>query len=459
VKTGSGDLWGNVLKSMRKVVSRQVFETWFKQTTQISITNNSLVVEVPGHLYKQLLQEKYSTKIQEIVEEIAQQRMEIIYQVAPEKADEALPLFASEFSTSQDLDASPPEHAAVSELNRYVTSSLQPHYTFERFIVGPSNQFAHAAAQAVADKPSGSYNPLFLHGGVGLGKTHLMHAIGNTILGKKPEARVLYVQSEQFTNEMISHIRYEKMAEFRSKYRSVDVLMIDDIQFIAGKDSTVSEFFHTFNTLYGAHKQIIITSDQPPRSISNLEERIRSRFEAGLIADIQPPTLETKVAILQKKADEMGLILPNDIALFIASKVKSNIRELEGSLVNLTARSSLTGAKIDMDAAWESLRQYVSDNDHTLTIETVQKQVAQYFDIKTSALRAKGRTQDVSIPRQIAMYLCREFTNQSLSEIGKKFGGRNHTTVIHACRKVEMDMVADAEIRTQVNLLKGMLQD
>lgn len=459
MKTGVNDIWVAVLKSMRKVVSRQVFETWFKQTSQISAGSNSLVVEVPSKLYQQLLQEKYAPKIQELVEEIAEQRMEIIYQIASEKPDDIGPLFQGRTSSNPEYQKHRIDNDPPLDQNRQITTTLQPHYTFDRFIVGPSNQFAHAAAKAVADKPSGSYNPLFLHGGVGLGKTHLMHAIGNHILKKNPDSYILYVQSEQFTNELISHIRFEKMAEFRAKYRNVDVLMIDDIQFIAGKDSTVSEFFYTFNTLYSAHRQIIISSDQPPRSISNLEERIRSRFEGGLIADIQPPSLETKVAILQKKADEMGLALPNEIALFIASKVKSNIRELEGSLVNLTARSSLTGTKIDMDAAWESLRQYVSDNNHSMTIESVQKQVAQYFDIKISALRAKGRTQEIAIPRQIAMYLCREFTQQSLSEIGKKFGGRNHTTVIHACRKVEMDMIADADIRNQVNLLKGMLHN
>ncbi len=285
-----------------------------------------------------------------------------------------------------------------------------------------------------------------------------MHAIGNYILTQNPSARILYVQSEQFTNEVIAHIRLDRMPEFRKKYRNVDLLLMDDIQFIAGKDSTVNEFFHTFNSLYNAQKQIVISSDQAPRSISNLEERIRSRFEWGLIADIQPPSLETKVAIIQKKAEELNLELPTDIALFMASKIKSNVRELEGSLLNLAARVSLTGAKVDMDAAWEALKQYISEKDKVITVEMVQKQVSQFYDVRASALRAKGRTQDVALPRQIAMFLCRDLTAQSLSEIGRKFGGRNHTTVIHACKKIEKDMKVNNEITNQVNLLKGMLQ-
>jgi chromosomal replication initiator protein len=367
------------------------------------------------------------------------------------------PLFTYDLEKTGKVSASGvhPEQKPDISFNE---THLQEQYTFDRFVVGSSNQFAHAAAQAVAHNPSQSYNPLYLYGGVGLGKTHLMHAIGNYIKQTRPELKILYVQSEQFTNDVIFHIRFDKMPEFRQKYRNVDILLIDDIQFIAGKDSTVSEFFHTFNTLYNAQKQIVISSDQPPKMISNLEERIRSRFEWGLIADIQPPTLETKVAILQKKAEELKIKLHPDIALFMASKVKSNIRELEGSLLNLAARVSLTGAKIDMDAAWEALRQYVSEQDKQITIDMVQKQVAQHFDIKLSLLRSKGRTQDVALPRQIAMYLCRELTDRSLAEIGKKFGGRNHTTVIHACKKIENDLKNDTSLKNKIKLLRGLLE-
>ncbi len=455
MKKSPDDLWSQVLKMMKKEVSRQVFETWFKNTAQISRGNNNLIIEVPSNLYRQLFEEKYSEKILAIVEELAQTRMEVTYQVTAPQSEDTGPLFREPSSRSEVVKTEVvPELVAIP----YNVTGLQSHYTFDRFVVGSSNQFAHAASQAVAHNPSKSYNPLYLHGGVGLGKTHLMHAIGNKIHQTCPSLIILYVQSEQFTNEVIYHIRFDKMTDFRQKYRNVDVLLIDDIQFIAGKDSTVNEFFHTFNTLHNAKKQIIISSDQPPRMISDLEERIRSRFEWGLIADIQPPTLETKVAILQKKAEELSVELPYDIALFMASKMKSNVRELEGSLLNLAARVSLTGSKVDMDAAWESLRQYVSESDKVVSIDMVQKQVAQFFDIKTSALRSKGRSQEVANPRQIAMYLCRELTPQSLSEIGKKFGGRNHTTVIHACRKIESDLATNTELRNQVTLLKGMLQ-
>ncbi len=458
VKKSNEDLWNQVLKRIKKEVSRQVFGTWFKDTSQHSQGPNYLSVTVPTNLYRQLFEEKYAEKIQEITEELAQCRMEITYHVNPLSAEDVGPLFQN-VSKQPVSVADPPKKTGKKKKiiqNSFETTGLQAHYIFDRFVVGSSNQFAHAASQAVARNPSRSYNPLYLHGGVGLGKTHLMHAIGNAILSTQPEMKILYVASEQFTNDVIHHIRFDKMPEFRNKYRNVDVLLIDDIQFIAGKDATITEFFHTFNTLHNAQKQIIISSDQPPRMISDLEERIRSRFEWGLIADIQPPNLETKVAILQKKAEELDVDLPTEIALFMASKVKSNVRELEGSLLNLAARVSLTGSKIDKEAAWEALKQYVSESEKVITIEMVQKQVAQFYDIKTSALRAKGRSQDIAVPRQIAMFLCRELTEQSLSEIGKKFGGRNHTTVIHACRKIEKDCDSNSQLRNQVNLLKGM---
>ncbi|HPQ39703.1 MAG TPA: chromosomal replication initiator protein DnaA, partial [bacterium] len=338
-------------------------------------------------------------------------------------------------------------------------SGLQNRFTFQGFVVGSSNQFAHAAAMAVASNPARSYNPLFLHGGVGLGKTHLMHAIGNEIYKQNHSVKILYVEAERFTNEVIHHIRFDKMTSFRQKYRNVDVLLIDDVQFIAGKDSTVNEFFHTFNALFNDSKQIIISSDQPPRMISNLEERISSRFEWGLIADIQPPTLETKVAILQKKADEENIDLPDDIALIMASRLKSNVRELEGALKNLAARASLTGKKIDMDAVTEAMKPYVSDVDKQITAEMVMKQVAQLYDVKVSSLRSKGRSREIAVPRQVAMYLCDQLTGLSLAEIGKKFGGRNHSTVIHACRKISHDQKLDSELRNRVQLLGNMLKN
>ncbi len=460
MKVKQDDFWSYVLRRLRKQVGRQIYDTWFKQTTQHSIEANRLVIQVPSPLFKQLFEEKYFNLIQDIVEDVAEKRMELAFFVDENVEDDisALPLFRNTSPTPRKQPRRPVKSRRPVDELEITYSFLQHQYTFDRFVVGSSNQFAHAAAQAVANNPSKAYNPLFIHGGVGLGKTHLMHAIGNWIKSNNPSSKIMYVQSEQFTNDVITHIRFDRMPDFRRKYRSVDVLLIDDIQFIAGKDSTITEFFHTFNTLYNAQKQIVISSDQPPKKISNLEERIRSRFEWGLIADIQPPSLETKVAILQKKAEELGIDLPNNIAIFMASKIKSNIRELEGSLSNLAARVSLTGARIDMDAASEALKQHITDSENVITIDMVQKQVAQFFDIKTSALRAKGRSQDVTVPRQIAMYICRDLTQQSLAEIGKKFGGRNHTTVIHACKKIESDLKKSVEFRNQIELLIGMLQ-
>lgn len=463
-----------LLRQDKNLMSRQMYETWFKHTRQISAGKNHIIVEVPTALYGQYLKEKYGALIQQLVEAEARCRMEVTFELA-DTGNLALesPLFESLVKKDPSgrgrqagvtvrkggkrVETTPDVFS--NNGNTYAESGLVPRFTFEAFVVGSSNQFAHAAAQAVAHNPAKSYNPLYLHGGVGLGKTHLMHAIGNAIHQKNPSVKILYVESERFTNEVIHHIRFDKMSAFRQKYRNVDVLLIDDIQFIAGKDSTVSEFFHTFNSLFNESKQIVISSDQPPRLISNLEERITSRFEWGLIADIQPPTLETKVAILQKKADEENLDLPDEIALIMASRLKSNVRELEGALKNLAARVSLTGKKIDMDAALEAMKPYVSDIEKRVTAEMIMKHVAQLFDIKVSDFRAKGRTRDVAVPRQIAMYLCDELTHLSLVEIGKKFGGRNHSTVIHACRKVKEDMESNSDLRNRVNLLVNMLKN
>lgn len=469
------DIWGRVLKRLRSdktLMSRQMYETWFKHTRQISSGKNHIVIEVPTALYGQYLREKYGNLIEELVEAEAQCRMEVTYELADtEHLPPESPLFEG-LSQKPDSFSHAGERTAVTKNrvhertpdvfsnngNSYEESGLLSRFTFDAFVVGSSNQFAHAAARAVAHNPAKSYNPLYLHGGVGLGKTHLMHAIGNEIYKNRPHSKILYVESERFTNEVIHHIRFDKMSAFRQKYRNVDVLLIDDIQFIAGKDSTISEFFHTFNSLFNESKQIIISSDQPPRLISNLEERISSRFEWGLIADIQPPTLETKVAILQKKAEEEHLDLPANIALVMASRLKSNVRELEGALKNLAARVSLTGKKIDMDAALEAMKPYVTDVEKKITSEMIMKQVAQLFDIKASDFRSKGRTRDVAIPRQVAMFLCDRLTQLSLVEIGKKFGGRNHSTVIHSCRKIQEEMAVDEDLRNRIELLISMLK-
>ena len=456
-------------------MSQQMYEMWFRRTKQISAGKNHIVVEVPATMYEKHLKEKYGLMIQRLVEAEAQCRVEVTYELADiAKLPPDSPLFESLTKNdpaedkTQNLKISTRKTRKMPEKtpdvfgndgSSYSDSGLIPRFTFDAFVVGPSNQFAHAAASAVAHNPAKSYNPLYLHGGVGLGKTHLMHAIGNEIHKNNPKSKILYVESERFTNEVIHHIRFDKMNAFRQKYRNIDVLLIDDIQFIAGKDSTVGEFFHTFNSLYNESKLIVISSDQPPRQISNLEERITSRFEWGLIADIQPPTLETKVAILQKKAEEENLDLPDDIALIMASRLKSNVRELEGALKNLAARVSLTGKKIDVEAAVEAMKPYVSDVEKRVTAEMILKQVAHVYNVKIADFKAKGRTRDVAVPRQIAMYLCETLTPLSLVEIGKKFGGRNHSTVIHACRKVKEEMESNSDLRSQIDLLINTLKN
>jgi len=332
-----------------------------------------------------------------------------------------------------------------------VTTSLNPKYTFESFVVGSSNQFAHAAARAVAEIPSKSYNPLFLYGGVGLGKTHLMHAVGHYIQARNRHLNLVYISSDRFINEMINAIRFDRLPAFRQKYRAVGVLLVDDIQFIAGKDRTQEEFFHIFNALHDAQKQIVISSDCPPRQIPTLEERLHSRFEWGLIADIQAPDIETKVAILRKKAEAERVEIPENVALFIASKVRTNIRELEGSLIRLIAYASLTGRDIDLTLAQEILRDLLATEDKPITIEMIQKFVADQFGVKITELKAKNNSKTVAEPRQIAMYLIKALTGASLPEIGKAFGGKHHSTVIHSVRKIDTLRKRDPEFDRRIN--------
>jgi chromosomal replication initiator protein len=332
-------------------------------------------------------------------------------------------------------------------------AGMNARYTFDSFVVGPSNQFAHAACRAVAEAPSRSYNPLYLYGGVGLGKTHMMHAIGHYVLTQSPQARLTYISAERFMNEMINALRYERILDFRDRYRSVDLLLVDDVQFIAGKEGTQTEFFHTFNALYDSAKQIVITSDCPPHEIPQLEERLRSRFEWGLIADIQPPDIETKVAILKKKADAEGVPLPDNVALYIAGKIKSNIRELEGSLIRLIAYASLNGLDITVPLAQDVLKDLLNTEERAVTIEVIQKFVADYYQLKVSELKSRNNAQSVSMPRQVAMYLCKALTRASLPEIGRAFGGKHHSTVIHSLRKVEDLRKRDPDFNTLITSL------
>jgi chromosomal replication initiator protein len=409
-------LWDDVLARVEGKVNRHSFATWFRPASFLSVDASTLRIGVPNAQFREWLSKNYLGVLQEALTEIGRPGLRVVFEeVAEDTAATA---------------ATPP--AAERE-----TAALNPKYTFESFVVGSSNQFAHAAARAVAEIPSKSYNPLFIYGGVGLGKTHLMHAIGHYILARQKRLNLLYISTDRFINEMINAIRFDRLPSFRQKYRSIDVLLIDDIQFIAGKDRTQEEFFHIFNALHDAQKQIVVSSDCPPRQIPTIEERLHSRFEWGLIADIQAPDIETKVAILRKKAEAERVELPENVALFIASKVKTNIRELEGSLIRLIAFASLTGRDIDLPLAQETLRDLLHTEEKPITIEMIQKFVADHYSLKISEIKAKNNSKSIAVPRQIAMYLTKSLTGASLPEIGKEFGGKHHSTVIHSIRKID----------------------
>ena len=408
----SATLWDEVLARVEGKVNRHSFATWFRPTSYVGLDGARLRVAVPNAQFREWLTKNYQGVLAEALGEVGRPELQVVFE--------------------ESIDA-----ATAAETSDREGSLLNPKYTFESFVVGASNQFAHAAARAVAEIPSKSYNPLFIYGGVGLGKTHLMHAIGHYIQARQKRLNLLYISADRFINEMINSIRFDRLPAFRQKYRSIDVLLVDDIQFIAGKDRTQEEFFHIFNALHDGQKQIVISSDCPPRQIPTLEERLHSRFEWGLIADIQPPDIETKVAILRKKADAERVELPENVALFIASKVKTNIRELEGSLIRLIAYASLTGRDIDLPLAQETLRDLLHTEEKPISIEMIQKFVADHYNLKISDLKAKNNSRSVAVPRQIAMYLIKTLTTASLPEIGKDFGGKHHSTVIHSIRKID----------------------
>ncbi len=367
------------------------------------------------------------------------------FQVEEKSKDQVLPEMPSRETVPAVKDATPVK-SGISFLNE--------RFTFENFVVGPSNQFAHAAARAVGEVLYKAYNPLFIYGGVGLGKTHLMHAIGHHVHSVNKRVKICFVSTEHFMNEMISCIRYDRMAQFRQKYRNMDVLMVDDIQFLSDKERTQEEFFHTFNALYDARKQLVFSSDRYPKEIPNLEERLRSRFEWGLLADIQPPDLETKVAILRKKAEIDGIHLPDDVSIFLAKKIRSNVRELEGSLIKLGAVASLTSREISVDLAKEALKDFLDEKEKVLSIDLIQRVVTEHYKVKITDLKSKKRNQSIVLPRQVAMYLCRKLTESSLPEIGKNFGGKDHTTVIHACKNIEEKINSSQELANTIQHLK-----
>jgi chromosomal replication initiator protein len=419
----SDTLWDDVLARVEGKVNRHSFATWFRPTTFLSLDGATLRIGVPNAQFREWLSKNYLGVLQEALAEAGQPSLRVAFEEVAEETTAA---------------------AATAPVERD-SSPLNPKYTFESFVVGSSNQFAHAAARAVAEIPSKSYNPLFIYGGVGLGKTHLMHAIGHYILARQKRLNVLYISTDRFINEMINAIRFDRLPSFRQKYRAIDVLLVDDIQFIAGKDRTQEEFFHIFNALHDAQKQIVVSSDCPPRQIPTIEERLHSRFEWGLIADIQSPDIETKVAILRKKAAAERVELPENVALFIASKVKTNIRELEGSLIRLIAYASLTGRDIDLPLTQETLRDLLHTEEKPITIEMIQKFVADRYSLKISEIKAKNNSKSVAVPRQIAMYLTKSLTGASLPEIGKEFGGKHHSTVIHSIRKIDALRKQDPE--------------
>ena len=423
----SADLWDRVLARVEAKVNRHSFATWFRPTSYVALDSGRLRVAVPNTQFREWLTKNYQGVLAEALTEVGHPEIEVEFE---------------ELSDSSSSSAT----TAVPEARHF-----NPKYTFESFVVGSSNQFAHAAARAVAEIPSKSYNPLFVYGGVGLGKTHLMHAIGHYILARQKKLNILYISSDHFINEMINAIRFDRLPAFRQKHRAIDVLLIDDIQFIAGKDRTQVEFFHVFNALHDAQKQIVISCDCPPKQIPTLEERLHSRFEWGLIADIQPPDIETKVAILRKKAEAERVEIPENVALFIASKVRTNIRELEGSLIRLIAYASLTGRDIDLALAHDTLRDLLHNEEKPVTIEMIQKFVADHYSLKISDLKARNNSKSVAVPRQIAMYLIKTLTDASLPEIGKDFGGKHHSTVIHSVRKIDALRKKDSEFDGLIN--------
>jgi chromosomal replication initiator protein len=442
------NLWEQVLARIETKVNRHSYYTWFRPTSFIAHDSRTLSIRVPNSLFKDWLTKHYSGVIAEALAELASSHLAVDF-VADSQGDPAdIPLGPDEAAALQVQALPPPPPPPATGVG------LNPRYLFDTFIVGPSNQFAHAASRAVAEAPSRSYNPLFIYGGVGLGKTHLMHAIGHYVLQHDRHLKLTYISSERFMNEMINAVRYDRVLDFRERYRSVDLLLVDDIQFLAGKEGTQTEFFHTFNALYDSQKQIVLSSDCPPHEIPALEERLRSRFEWGLIADIQSPDLETRVAILKKKAEAEAVPLPDDVAIYIAGRIKSNIRELEGSLIRLVAYASLTGQEITLPLAQEVLRN-ILDEEKAVTIEMIQKQVADYYNLKLVELKSRNNSKSVAMPRQIAMYLCKALTHSSLPEIGRSFGGKHHSTVIHSIRKVEDLRKQDSDFN---NLITGFLE-
>jgi chromosomal replication initiator protein len=449
--------WLQILAALEKKVIRQSFETWLKPTRYSHAAGRTLYVRVPSPEF-QHIGDKYGDLIQEAIDLQSLEFDDVSFvtaeedpSVPPQRKDGGFGPLPAHAPTAPPAPSRPAEQG---KFDWSTAAQLNPRYTFDAFVIGNGNQFARAASLAVAERPSRAYNPLFLYGGVGMGKTHLMHAIGHEVKRRQPAASICYVSAEKFTNEMITSLRNDRMTSFRDRFRSVDVLLIDDIQFIAQKERTQEEFFHTFNALHESMKQIVIASDRPPKELAEIEDRLRSRFEWGLIADIQPPDLETKVAILQKKAENEQVHLPTDVALFVASNVRTNVRELEGAMTRLIAWCQMNRMEITLASTQQCLKQFIDMQVRKITIEAIQRAVAEQFGMRVADLKQKNNSRNVVVPRQIAMYLAKQLTEASLPEIGRQFGNKHHTTVMHSIAKIDEQRRTDKDLHRTINKLQ-----
>ncbi|MFN2340471.1 MAG: chromosomal replication initiator protein DnaA [Halanaerobium sp.] len=454
-------IWKKTLENIKEQITNPSFNTWFSETKAIMTTaENQLVLQVPNNFIQEWIESQYTDLIEEILKDLTGNQWTLIL-LTPEEVKKFKENKKNKSGSSENKEEQEVEVVEETAEKDNMESELKqngfnPKYTFDTFVVGNSNRFAHAASLAVAEAPAKAYNPLFIYGDVGLGKTHLMQAIAHFILKNNPDYKVVYVSSETFTNELINSIKDDSTVDFRDKYRNIDILLVDDIQFLAGKERTQEEFFHTFNTLHESNRQLIISSDRPPKEIPTLEERLRSRFEWGLITDIQKPDLETRIAILRKKADIENLTIPNEVVIYIANKIQSNIRELEGALVKVIAYSSLVDREIDVDLAREALKDLVNKKKNEsieVNIERIKKIITDDYNLRMEDMQSKKRTQTIAFPRQIAMYLSRELTDFSLPHIGNEFGGRDHTTVIHAHNKIQEKIENEDDFSNKIERL------
>jgi chromosomal replication initiator protein len=444
-------VWESAQQHLRSILSAEIYNLWFAQIRAKALEGDCLTLEVANDFCEVWLEKNYLDLIQEKLLQVTGHPLHVKFQISSLTSAFAPPNEASKTKVKGDIDA-------VERVNTHRESPFNPKYTFDTFVVGNNNHFAHGAALAVAQNPGKSYNPLFLYGGVGLGKTHLLQAIGQFVANQKKTAKVTYLSSEKFTNEFIDAIQNNQLARFRKKYRLTDVLLIDDIQFLAGKERIQEEFFHTFNALHEAHKQIVLTCDRPPNELQNLEQRMVSRFEWGLSTDLQPPDIETRMAILRKKEKLLGVHLPDEIINFLAARIRTNIRRLEGALIRVASYASLTGNQLTTEVVEGLLREVLHEEGrYSITIETIQKKVAEHFDIRLADMASKRRPENIAFPRQVAMYLSRQMTDHSLNAIGEAFGGRDHGTVLHACRLVKGRMEVDSHVRQIVNYLEKQL--